>query len=796
MTTLKCKMCGGALELKAGETVAECPYCGTKQTIPLMDDDRKAQLFDRANRLRSACSFDRALAVYENIISLFPEEAEAYWGELLCKYGIEYVDDPGTGKKVPTCHRSSYDSILEDESYEMVMEYASPDAKQIYRNEARQIEEIRKGINAVSAKEEPYDIFICYKETDDRGNRSIDSVIAQDVYDALTEKGYRVFFSRITLEDKLGTEFEPYIFGALNTAKIMLVFGTEQDYFNAVWVKNEWSRFLSLMSKDRTKVLIPCYKNIEISDLPKEFAKFQAQDMGKVGAIQDLLRGINKILPKAKQQDNQTMNVGVSSTNSKELVKLGYLALEDEKWEEAANSFKQSLTGNAENCYAYFGLALAEKHASKPEVLPVTLTEGIPSSEEKIPLTNDNLASDIISKYEVPGFLSKDMIVKKLDQVVTFPVTANLLATKKQELEKYYETDANITKARRFGDDKFNESITHLKDETLRLIDSLISEAPLKDEQAKKDALERQKQLLDKTITQIEQEYNQAIQQKKLHESLASKKKKQKLILTLTAIVVLVLGISGYLWYAKIYLPQSHYAKAISYMNNEQWDEAISEFKLSGNTNNDKYQECEYYSAVSKFDSGDINGARPIFEKNAGYNDSNYYLMIDITSKSDYDAIKELENYLTDHPNTTHSSDINSMIQVIRVRLKDELTEKIKKDKSTTIHVWEAELFAETKINESFIEQKKWNVTYSSGQGIYLIFYDNGTVDFNGHGTSWPWKINDTNKLQITASTESYGVKIGTHTTYYLFRQISDSLYLVEASDNGQGYSFEIWEKE
>ena len=48
----------------------------------------------------------------------------------------------------------------------------------------------------------------------------MDSVIAQDVYDALTEKGYRVFFSRITLEDKLGTEYEPYIFAALNSAKV------------------------------------------------------------------------------------------------------------------------------------------------------------------------------------------------------------------------------------------------------------------------------------------------------------------------------------------------------------------------------------------------------------------------------------------------------------------------------------------------------------------------------------------------------------------------------------------------
>ena len=28
----------------------------------------------------------------------------------------------------------------------------------------------------------------------------------------------------------------------------MLAFGTDFEYFNAVWVKNEWSRFLALMA--------------------------------------------------------------------------------------------------------------------------------------------------------------------------------------------------------------------------------------------------------------------------------------------------------------------------------------------------------------------------------------------------------------------------------------------------------------------------------------------------------------------------------------------------------------------
>ena len=298
MAVLKCKMCGGELDIIEGSTIAKCMYCGTKQTVPKLDSEKKATLFSRANRLRFNCEFDKASGLYESIVSEFPEEAEAYWGLVLCKYGIEYVDDPATAKKIPTCHRSSFESVLEDTDLEQALENADANARALYRQEAKQIEELRQNIVEVSGREEPYDIFICYKETDLDGERTIDSVIAQDVYTALTDKGYRVFFSRISLEDKLGKEYEPYIFAALNSAKIMLAFGTDYEYYNAVWVKNEWSRFLKLMATDRTKTLIPCYKGIDAYDMPKEFLRLQSQDMGKVGAMQDLLRGIEKILPK------------------------------------------------------------------------------------------------------------------------------------------------------------------------------------------------------------------------------------------------------------------------------------------------------------------------------------------------------------------------------------------------------------------------------------------------------------------------------------------------------------------
>ena len=367
MAIIKCKMCGGDLILEEGSNVAECEYCGSRQTVPSADNEKKLNLFARANRLRANNEFDKAAGVYESIVADFPEEAEAYWGQILCKYGIEYVDDPATGKKIPTCHRSSFDSVMDDPNFELVMENADPIARRVYREEAKQLEELRKGIIEVSSKEEPYDIFICYKETDDKGDRTLDSVLAQDVYDMLTENGYRVFFSRVTLEDKLGVEYEPYIFAALNSAKIMLAFGTDYDYYNAVWVKNEWSRFLQLIAKGEKKTLIPCYKNIDAYDMPKEFAKLQAQDLGKVGALQDLLRGIKKILP--KEDDKKAAPAVQAGPNTAALLKRAFMFLEDGKWKEADEYCERVLDQDPENTEAYLGKLMAELQARRLEDL-------------------------------------------------------------------------------------------------------------------------------------------------------------------------------------------------------------------------------------------------------------------------------------------------------------------------------------------------------------------------------------------------------------------------------------------
>ena len=423
MAVLKCKMCGGNLNVTAESKIVECEFCGTIQTILTPDNEKKTNLYNRANRLRFANEFDKAAAVFESLVSEFPEEAEAYWGLCLCKYGIEYVDDPATGKKIPTCHRTSYGSIFDDSNFDMALEYADSVAQSIYREEAKNIDKIQKGILEIVSKEEPFEIFICYKETDDTGIRTKDSVLAQDIYNELIKKGYKVFFSRVTLEDKLGQEYEPYIFSALNSAKIMLAIGTSYEYYNAVWVKNEWSRFLDLMKNDKSKTLIPCYRDIDAYDMPKEFRNFQGQDMGKLGFLQDLVRGINKIIgyDKGDTKSAQTPVVNITAnSNIENLLKRGNFALEDREWDNANDFFEQALNENPEESRAYLGKTMAYLRVSnlvEMEQLSVNIDENkefkraVTFADEKEKERLEKLRSCIMNNYQIIGGVTMDDVI-------------------------------------------------------------------------------------------------------------------------------------------------------------------------------------------------------------------------------------------------------------------------------------------------------------------------------------------------------------------------------------------------
>ena len=427
MAILKCKMCGGNLEVADNITVCECEYCGTQQTLPKNHDDIAANLFNRANNLRIKSEFDKAQEIYEKIVNSNPDEAEAYWGIILCKYGIEYVEDPATFTKIPTCHRTQLESVRSDSDYLAALEHADAVQRTVYEKEALAIDKLQKDILDIVHNEKPFDVFICYKESDENGKRTPDSVIANDIYHQLTAEGFKVFYAAITLEDKLGQAYEPYIFAALNSAKVMLTLGTRPEYFNAVWVRNEWGRYLKLMKKDRSRLLIPCYKDMDAYDLPEEFSHLQAQDMGKIGFINDIIRGIKKVLVRETASPVQRVAavqppVQQTVLNIEPLLKRAFMFLEDGDWMTADEYCEKVLDMDPECARAYLGKLMAKwnfKSENELPHIPYTVNRSYPLLKDMDLFRKTYRFADDVLKAKLDEYSKENIYLKCINDYST-----------------------------------------------------------------------------------------------------------------------------------------------------------------------------------------------------------------------------------------------------------------------------------------------------------------------------------------------------------------------------------------
>ena len=297
-----CKVCGAKIDINGiRERFAICDYCGKKNTLPFIREEYVINLFNRANRERLAKNYDEALGAYESIVSETPQEAEAHWGAFLCQYGVEYVEDRRTGERLPTIHRMSEEPVLRNIHYVNAINSSTPEMKLLYEKDAILISKVQEKFYKVTANEKPFDVFISYKETEGNGNptRTTDSIYAQEIYDGLKREGYNVFFSRITLAEKAGDYYEPIIFSALNSSRVMLLIGTSVEHIMSTWVRNEWKRYLFIMkNQNQGHKLIVAYKDFDVFDLPDELNEIgiNSVDLSENGSIGELIRNLTKIL--------------------------------------------------------------------------------------------------------------------------------------------------------------------------------------------------------------------------------------------------------------------------------------------------------------------------------------------------------------------------------------------------------------------------------------------------------------------------------------------------------------------
>ena len=290
-----CNNCGGDYEYRGGRWI--CRACGSYKPEELSNEE-VTLLYTASQKLRLA-DFDEAEQAFDDIIQKYPQNPNGYWGRLMSKYGIKYEED-FDGRRIPTCYATSIESITTASDYLSALKYADAENRAYYENQAAYMERVRIEWVERARKEKPYDVFICYKDSDPAGGieRTWDSVATQDLYIHLCNKGYRVFYSHESLRDKVGEKYEPYIFNALSTARVMLVYGSKPEYITSTWPKNEWTRYQKRMAageKQAGSLLVAC-DGFSPSELPRALASMQCFNANQRSFYSDLDQAIDRIL--------------------------------------------------------------------------------------------------------------------------------------------------------------------------------------------------------------------------------------------------------------------------------------------------------------------------------------------------------------------------------------------------------------------------------------------------------------------------------------------------------------------
>ena len=348
MAVFKCKMCGTEIDTEKHGTNNKCEICGAMYAFRPVEQ-RIADWYDEADTLRRDCEFEKAESLYRNIISTDKTQADAYWGAVLCKYCVGCVNDRYMFSRVSICRGTSADSIKSDEDFKLALEYGDKGQKSVYNSEVEEIIRTQKEIFNTMSAEEPFDIFISYKEKDSNGKRTDDSDTAEALYKQFSKDGFKVFYAPVTLNgvNKKGRKYLTNIFAAVNSAKVMFVVGSKPEYFTAEWVKSEWSRFLALTKIDSSKIIIPCFSDMTEGDLPKALEQFQAQNITKTTGIFNV---VNTVIEYLRPQQSS------SSDPAANIKKRAFKFLEKGEWDKAFERFEKVLDEyNTEDAECYLG---------------------------------------------------------------------------------------------------------------------------------------------------------------------------------------------------------------------------------------------------------------------------------------------------------------------------------------------------------------------------------------------------------------------------------------------------------
>ena len=307
MELLRCTQCKGDLQLSDDGLYGRCIFCGASYHFKNEKNARVISLLNQANVSRLKGDYESAILAYQIALKEDETDADAYWGIVLSTYGIDYVED-SNGKLIPTCRRTIKTSILDDLNYKKAIQYSSEEQAKQFQSQAEEIDKLQSRIKEKIKFEQDFDVFICFKSADEQLNPTRDRFIARQIYDELTKRNIRTFYSEKSLKGRLGEDYEPIIYKALYSCKFFILVATNADYIQSPWVRNEWTRFRDRIQEENLEnCAFVVFDNVKENEIPPIFRK-QGIDLTKYpagGYEVEIADGLELRL-KSEQKQNET----------------------------------------------------------------------------------------------------------------------------------------------------------------------------------------------------------------------------------------------------------------------------------------------------------------------------------------------------------------------------------------------------------------------------------------------------------------------------------------------------------
>ena len=126
----KCKMCGGDLDIKYGETITQCPYCGSYQTISNdetletgNETSKVPSLLKRAFIFLEDGDFDKADDYCEKVLDIEPENALAYLGKLMVEQRVRKREELADGRRYLASLKDSGNTFETSSNFQKIIRF-------------------------------------------------------------------------------------------------------------------------------------------------------------------------------------------------------------------------------------------------------------------------------------------------------------------------------------------------------------------------------------------------------------------------------------------------------------------------------------------------------------------------------------------------------------------------------------------------------------------------------------------------------------------------------------------------